>query len=634
MTGSIYRDLAWLPRKPAQFGRLCREALEASAGVGDRIRSLALHALDIIALDQLATTIKRAKDRGDCLEPLIPFTIEVMSNATTRLLSGPLIATAARHGIALTCVETDSGKLPEDVFSDETERNCSLPDAVLIAVDHHGLPMRACPGDHEARRSTVAACLAQIDSLRDRCHRNRHGVCILQTVAQPSETLFGSLECTLTGTAVDLVDGINRGIRERVAASSDVLLDVAGLAATVGLAEWHDPTLWNVAKLPFRADLVPLYAEYVCRIIAAVRGKSRRCLVLDLDNTVWGGVVGDDGIEGITLGQGDAAGESYLSVQRIALDLRERGVVLAVCSKNFEDVARKAFREHPEMLLKPEHIAAFRANWEDKALNIQAISAELALGYESRGFLEDDPAPRDRVSRSLPPVAGPEQTEDTAQYARTLAAAGYFESVTFSPEDRMRAEYYQANKERVALARQSSDVESYLPSLEMTVTFQPFDRVGRSRVAQLIGKANQFNLTNRRYTEAELGVIQDDPDYVTLQVRLNDRLGDSGMISAIVCRQNGADGLIDTWVMSCRALGRKVECAVLQELVFQCRQKKITRILGTYKPTDRNRLVNRHYELLGFSLIESRADGSTVWGLDLSEVRHVDLPIQVRRLKV
>ena len=215
------------------------------------------------------------------------------------------------------------------------------------------------------------------------------------------ETLFGSLDRALPGTAAKPDRCINRELAKFVLGSGDVLLDVAGLAETVGLADWHNTQLWNLGKFSFSDELIPLYADHVARTVAAIRGKSRKVLILDLDNTVWGGVIGDDGLEGIQVAQGDARGEAHLAVQRLALDLRQRGIVLAVCSKNTDEVAREPFEKHPEMLLKLEHIAVFQANWNDKATNIQAIAEELSLGLDAMVFLDDNPVERGLVRKLL-----------------------------------------------------------------------------------------------------------------------------------------------------------------------------------------------------------------------------------------
>jgi len=387
-----------------------------------------------------------------------------------------------------------------------------------------------------------------------------------------------------------------------------------------------------LAKLPFASAYLPLYAEHVGRTIAAQRGKSRRCLILDLDNTVWGGIIGDDGLEGIVIGQGDATGEAHLDVQQTALALRDRGIVLAVSSKNNDEIARQPFREHPEMLLKEEHLAVFQANWNDKATNITAIAKELALGLDAMVFLDDNPVERNLVRGMLPQVAVPELPDNPALYTRYLLAGGFFEAVAFSDEDRKRAEFYQDNARRVALQQQVGDLDAYLVSLAMKITFQAFDDTGRSRITQLINKSNQFNLTTKRYSEDEVKDAQYSPDCFTLQVRLADVFGDNGMISVIICRRNGEDWEIDTWLMSCRVLGRKVERAVLQEILSQARQQGIKRLLGVYIPTERNQLVEEHYAKLGFTHEATDPDGNSHWSLTVADAAEEAIPMQICRL--
>ena len=430
------------------------------------------------------------------------------------------------------------------------------------------------------------------------------------------ETLFGSLDRALPGTLRSLIDGINRELAEYVLGSGDVLLDVASLAEMVGVAGWHNTQLWNMAKLSFSDELIPLYADHVARTVAAIRGKSAKVLILDLDNTVWGGVIGDDGLEGIKVAQGDAQGEAHLAVQRLALDLRQRGIVLAVSSKNTDEVAREPFEKHPEMLLKLDHIAVFQANWNDKATNIQAIAEELSLGLDAMVFLDDNPAERGMVRKLLPQVAVPELPEEPAYYARTLAAGGYFEAVAFATEDLKRAGFYQDNAKRASLQKQVGGVDAYLASLDMTITFQPFDATGRARIVQLINKSNQYNLTTRRYTDPEVIEAESDPEVFTLQVRLADIFGDNGMISVIICRP-GEAGVweIDTWLMSCRVLGRKVEHMVLREILEHARAAGIHKLSGTYCPTGRNKLVVDHYAKLGFTKVEENVSGWTRWEL-------------------
>ena len=477
------------------------------------------------------------------------------------------------------------------------------------------MSLQISPGNEAAAKRTVESAFNLLNTVRDGIRRNSGVACIVQTLAPPPESLFGSLDRALPGTARQLIEELNHCITRAALTSDDMLLDVAALAETVGLADWHSPALWNLAKLPFDDAYVPLYADHMLRVIGAMRGKSRRCLVLDLDNTLWGGVVGDDGLEGIKIAQGDATGEAYLSVQQLALSLRERGVVLAVSSKNTDCVARRPFNEHPDMLLKENHFAVFQANWNDKATNIRAIADELSLGLESIVFLDDNPVERELIRQELPEVAVPELDNDPANYARILAAAGYFELIRFSDEDRKRAEMYQDNSRRLELLKQTTDIDSYLRSLEMRIIFSAFDRNTRARVAQLINKSNQFNLTTRRYTEAEVAQIETDPMVMTLHARLIDKFGDNGIICVVICRQfpQPPSWAIDTWLMSCRVLGRGVEQMVLREIIRRARQRGVGRLVGIYRPTDRNGMVREHYQKLGFSQIEEDTSGATHW---------------------
>jgi FkbH-like protein len=631
VSGSMYANLSWLPKAPEKFSGECRAALASDEGLGRRLRNLASYSLNVNQLGRLAHITATARKDGRSLEPLTPFRLGVLSNSSLDFIVPALEATALRHGIALECIKAEYGQVMQEALSPDSVINRARPDAVLIAVDVRYLPLQTTPGSRDAASRTVEESLHHLEEIRGNIRRNSGAILILQTLAPLPESLFGSLDRALPGAPRQLIDAVNRGLAESVFGTEDALIDVAALAETVGLGEWHSPVQWNLAKLPFADEFVPLYADHVARVIAALRGKSRRCLILDLDNTLWGGVIGDVGLEGIQIAQGDATGEAHLAVQRLALALRERGIVLAVSSKNDDDVARKPFREHPEMLLHEDHIAVFQANWRDKATNIKAIAEELSLGLDSMVLLDDNPAERGLVRQILPEVAVPELPEDPALYGRVLSAAGYFESVTFSAEDLKRAEYYQDNARRVALQEQAGDVDAYLNSLGMEITFQPFDKTGRSRIAQLINKSNQYNLTTRRYTEAEISEAETDPKCFTLQVRLSDIFGDNGMISVVICRQTGsATWEIDTWLMSCRVLGRRVQEAVLQEVLRHAALNGIERLVGIYRPTERNKMVEEHYSQLGFEQISAGPGGSTKWGLEVRNTSARSFPMRVR----
>jgi FkbH-like protein len=633
MSESLYTELEWLPRPPDDFAARCRALRGVAGEVGGEVRALASFGLDENKLGRLANSIEAVRSRSDALRPLTPFRLGIVSNATAHFMVPALVATAARYGIALECIEANYGQVMQEALAADSMINKARPDAVLVALDYRGLPLDAPVGDISAVDEVVAAALDELRVVRDALRRNSGACCIFQTLARPVESTFGSLDLALPGTRRHVIDAFNRRLAVELSGKEDLLLDVAGLAETVGLSAWHDPTLWNIGKIPFANAFLPIYADFTCRLIAAMRGKSRRCLVLDLDNTLWGGVIGDDGLDGIVLGQGDPQGEAFLGTQRTALALRERGIVLAVSSKNSDEIARLPFQHHPEMLLRENHVAVFQANWNDKATNIRAIAKELSLGLDSFVFLDDNPAERRLVRDMLPEVAVPELPEDPALYVRTLLAGGYFEAITFSPEDQKRAEFYQHNASRVALQHATGDIDAYLKTLNMTITFQPFDEIGRARIAQLISKSNQFNLTTRRYSEAQVGEIQTDPNCFTFQVRLVDTFGDNGMISVIICRRESHRWEIDTWLMSCRVLGRRVEQAVLQELLLHARELGITQITGIYRPTDRNRLVEDHYAKLGFTQCPDQTEGSTRWNLNVDDREELSLPMRVVRVK-
>lgn len=625
-----FSNLAWLPRPPENFRILCRTTLEDETDFGVKLAGLASYGHDENGLAALAKLAGQAKARGLSLAPLQPYRLALLSNSTTAYLAPAITATALRHGIVLECIEAGYGQIMQEVLSSDSLINRARPDAVLLALDWRGLPLKLSTGNGKEAAAGVEAAVDYLRAIQSAVHRNSGALCIFQTLAPPAETIFGSMDRLVAGTLQQILLETNRAIEGMVRESNCLLLDIASLSATVGLAQWYSPVQWNLAKIPFAQNCVPIYAEHVCRLLAAIRGRTRRCLVLDLDNTLWGGVIGDDGPGGIRLGQGDPVGEAYVEFQKYLLALRERGVVLAVSSKNDDHTARIPFRDHPEMLIREEHIAVFQANWDDKATNIQAIATHLNLGLESLAFVDDNPFERELVRRSLPQVAVPELPEDPAFYTRTLAAAGLFESINFTDEDRQRAEYYSGNAQRAKLQSRAGDIDTYLASLQMQISFQPFNEPGRSRITQLINKSNQFNLTTRRYTEAEVAALESDSGVFTLQIRLSDIFGDNGMIGVILCRTAPEnDWEIDLWLMSCRVLGRGVERMALREILRHARRQRIRNLIGQYIPSGRNKLVERHYETLSFVLMDREADGRSKWKLTVEGAEPEAAPMQV-----
>ena len=333
-------------------------------------------------------------------------------------------------------------------------------------------------------------------------------------------------------------------------------------------------------------------------------------LVLDLDNTLWGGVVGDDGIGGIRMGQGSAEGESYLAFQKYAKALSQRGILLAVCSKNEEGNAREPFEKLPEMALKLEDFSSFVANWNNKADNLRAIAAELNLGLDAFVFVDDNAAERALVRQFLPQVAVPDMPADAADYVQALARHRYFEPAALTDEDLKRSEYYRQDRQRRQLATAHTDINAFLQSLEMEARVEPIGAANIERSTQLVNKSNQFNLTTRRYTLAEIKERAESPGWLTLTISLRDKMGDNGLISVLLAEQKGRDLVIDTWVMSCRVLQRGVEALAVEMLLKEARKRGCERVLGCYIPTAKNRMVAGHYAGLGFEL-SGGAEGST-----------------------
>lgn len=623
-------NLSWLAPRPADFGARLVAAQSGDLPLGPELKQLAGHALEINGLNRLAKAMRKARGEKRDLRPLAPVRLGLLSNSTTALIAPAIEATGLRHGLALEVVEAPFGMIVQQALDPQSLLATSELDAILICIDVHGAALTECAGDAARAEATLDTVIGQFDLVRQGLRANTRATLFWQTIPRLPETLFGSFDYRLPGTHRWLVDQLNRRLVDSLG-SDELLVDVAGLAETVGLDDWHDPVQRHIGKLPFAQEWVPLYAEHVARVIGAMRGHSRKTLVLDLDNTLWGGIIGDDGLEGISIGQGGALGEAHLSVQRGALDLHGRGVVLAVSSKNEDETARLPFREHADMLLKEDHIAVFQANWIDKATNLATIAEALKLGRDALVFLDDNPAERMQVRSVYPEIAVPELPADAAYYHRALNAAGYFEAIVFSEDDRKRSGFYKENARRLQLQGSAGSLDAYHASLEMVATFQPFDPVGRARIAQLINKSNQFNLTTRRYSEAQVAEMEQDPDRFTLQVRLADIFGDNGMISIVAADVVAESWEIDTWLMSCRVLGRRVEDAVLDELVREARAAGATQLVGRYIPTDRNMMVARHYEKLGFEKVSETESGETVWRLAVADAPERSLPMQIVR---
>jgi FkbH-like protein len=620
--------LSWALPQPDNFRARVKALIKDEAPDVAEVHRLAAFDLDLTGLDALRKLVLARREWLTGKAGLTPFRLGIVSSHTVDYLAQALPGTALRHGLMLEVVMADYGQAAQQLLDAGSEFGRAKLDAILIALDYRALGLSEARFTAKDAEAAVDGAISYAAGLAEGVRNTIGTSCVLQTLVPPAETLFGNFDARFPGSVRTMIERFNHRLLFEVAGDTDLIVDAASLAASTGLNVWNDARDWHKAKLPAAMGAIPLYAEHVCRVLGAARGKSRKCLVLDLDNTLWGGVIGDDGLNGIKLGQGSSTGEAFLEIQRYALALRQRGIVLAVCSKNDESNARLPFREHPEMLLKEEHIAVFVANWQDKANNIREIAATLNIGIDAIVFLDDNPVERGLVRDILPEVAVPELTEDPADYPGILARAGYFEAVGLSSEDLKRADYYQANAERVSL-KKIGNLEEYLASLDMVATLVPFDAVGRVRIAQLINKSNQFNLTTRRYSESDVARFETDPNKFCLQIRLVDRFGDNGMISVVIFDRGEDEWRCDTWLMSCRVLGRRVEELVLAHVAETARGAGASRLTGVYLPTKKNSLVAEHFAKLGFSKVSDLPEDGTEWALDLTQYQTPELPIRV-----
>lgn len=412
------------------------------------------------------------------------------------------------------------------------------------------------------------------------------------------------------------------------APSSIQICDVEFLSSRYGTLHSSDHRGWFESKQPYALDFQVLVAREVSHIAAGLRGGPKKVVVLDLDNTLWGGVIGDDGLDGIEIGDTSPRGEAFKAFQVYLKSLGDRGILLAACSKNDHARAVEPFEQHPEMVLRMKDFASFQANWEPKSENLRRIARELNLGLDSFVFVDDNPAEIEIVRQFVPEVETVLLGPDPSEYVRELQDGRYFEALNITPEDAARVGQYRVEAQREQLLASSTDMPSYLRSLGMAAVITGFQSVDVPRIAQLINKSNQFNLTTKRRTELEIRNIIADPAYRGFTVRLSDRFGDHGLISVVICRIEGQSMDVDTWLMSCRVLKRQVEEEVVNEMVRIALQSGCNRITGRYIRTAKNEMVADLYPRMGF-LPASR----TVAQAGEDEMEYVLVPAEYKNVE-
>lgn len=603
-------DLYWLPAAENIAERIRQLRADPTPRWSELV-ALANCRLDFVQTNQLDRALQRSRAEDG---PIGRRKLALLSSSTVNhLLPGCRVA-ALRRNLYLQTFAGDYALYLAELQDEDSALHQFGPDVLLCAF--HAQHLIGNPDAALSPREGDALLEQALDRITEvwRLIRKRFcGQVIQQTVLPVQTLLVGSNEHRLGGSGATLIERLNLRLRDLADEHGVDILALDRVARDDGLRAWHDPVLWHRAKQEISPVAAPGYGDLVARLIAAQQGRSAKCLVLDLDNTIWGGVIGDDGLEGIKLGQGSALGEAYVDFQQYASQLARRGVILAVCSKNDPEIARLPFGRHPEMVLKSEQIACFVANWSDKAQNVRNIAAQLNIGIDSLVFVDDNPFERNIVRRELPAVAVPELPEDPAHYACCLADAGYFEALHVTAEDLERSAHYRANLAREQLRASRTDVAGYLSNLHMELRWQPFDRIGLLRIVQLINKTNQFNLTTRRYTESEVANLMADTHALTLQLRLADRFGDNGIVGIVIGKPEGDSIRLDTWLMSCRVLGRQVEEETLNVVVEEAHRLGACKLIGEYRPTSKNLMVSEHYRKLGFELAEETEDGVSLW---------------------
>ncbi|MAI78969.1 MAG: methoxymalonyl-ACP biosynthesis protein FkbH [Deltaproteobacteria bacterium] len=577
---------------------------------------LVIPGLDYTTAVSLQRTLKRlrAKIKHTGQAPKLA----ILGGYTTAPLAGLVELYLSAGQVAPIVYQSDYGTWRQEVLDPDSELYRFAPDFLIITGTWRDAGH--VPSLLDSPELVAEKVQAEVGDWQElwRIANERLGCQIIQcNFALPPARPLGNHDARHAAGFGRYLARVNDGLQD--AAGPNVTVhDVDSLAANVGRWEWHDERFYNQAKLPCAPECLTEYAHSLASLVLAQLGHSRKCLVLDLDNTLWGGVIGDDGLGGIQLGQGEPEGEAFIAFQRYARALRERGVLLAVCSKNTESIAKEVFEKHTEMVLRLDDISCFMANWDDKATNMSRIAAQLNIGLNSLVFVDDNPVERAIVRQLCPEVAVPEMDKDPANYIRDVDRHRYFQAVSLSPEDLKRTEFYQASDARRALETSASDLNGFLKSLELVATLDHVQPMNLERCAQLINRSNQFNLTTRRYSAAELSALSKDPHWFTRTVSLSDRFGDSGLISVVLARIEDDSMLIDTWLMSCRVMKRGVEDFVLNDLVRVATERGLTRLLGEYRPTEKNGMVSQHYENLGFEARGENEPGVTRWELSLT----------------
>jgi FkbH-like protein len=602
------------PRAPGEYP-------STGASLYDEHRIMMLS--ESISEEDLLSRRRSLRRRLVFAEGLRPVRIAVLGGSTTNEVVELLEILLLASGFLPTFHQSGYGKYYEESVIDPSGLSAFAPDLVYIHTSY--LNVQAIPPvncSEAVFKDLVNAEVARYRRIWKAIEESTPAQIVQNNFELPSTAVLGNRDGVLSGGGTRYYMDLNAAFAEQSSRDPRILLqDNHRLSAELGLRHWFDWARYFNYKILLTPEANIALARSLASIIRAIYGKSRKVLVLDLDNTLWGGVIGEDGVDRIQIGRETAVAEAYTAFQEYCLSLHRRGVLLAVCSKNDEQIAKSGF-EHPDSILKLEHVSCFKANWEPKHENILAMAKELNLGVESFVFLDDNPAERALVRSQIPGIAVPELGDEISAYVSILEQGRYFEPTSLSREDLSRPSMYEANAQRATLEAQFANYGEYLDSLAMTAEIEPFTPVYLERIAQLTNKTNQFNLTGRRYTLSEMESILRDKSYIGIYGRLSDRFGDHGVISVVLGRIERDELHIDLWLMSCRVLKRDMEFAMLDVLVEHAQSAGLRTLRGNYVPTNKNGVVKDHYERLGFEAVRNGSETkASAWKLDVAAHR-------------
>ena len=539
--------------------------------------------------------------------------LALMGDCATQLLATALRGYGVEVGLYLHVCDVDYDQIDAQVMDPRSELYGSEPEYVLIQMCSEKLFETFCSSPLPARETFAQETAERIEHNWELISRHCKARILQYDFVELNDAVFGSFGAKVGVSFKYQLRKLNYLLAEAAQRHKNVfILGLSDLQCEMGRRTFFDAKLYYTAKMPLSFEALPYAAKLAVDMVQALRGKIKKCVVLDLDNTLWGGVIGDDGMSGIQIGE-LGAGHAYTDLQLWLRELKNRGVILAVCSKNNEDTAREPFEKHPEMVLRLSDISMFVANWDDKASNIKYIQQTLNIGMDSMVFLDDNPFERNMVRSLVPDITVPELPEDPAEYLGYLQSLDLFETASYSEEDKDRTSQYQAEIGRVTLQKQFESIDDYLISLEMVAEAKPFDEFHYPRIAQLTQRSNQFNLRTVRYTEDDIRRIANDGRYLTIYYTLRDKFGDHGLISVVILeKQDDSTLFVDTWLMSCRVLKRGMEEFIVNKMISVAKENGSKTVIGEYLRTPKNAMVENIYQKMGFTPIgEGRYSADT-----------------------